>query len=126
MHSATPALIVVALLNACIWSGLLWQLWALRHSFEIAARAPVLVGISGVGALTLVLAIFVHWILLLESNGLPCYVMLLASYFCEYASFISFGVKASFFNVAQQFYSNLSRTHWLGLRRNKAHNFISQ
>ena len=80
MHAVTPALIVVAIFNACLWSGLLWQLWVLRHEFEIAARAPVIVGISGVGSLILLLATLAHWILLLESKGLPCYMMLFASY----------------------------------------------
>ena len=88
MHAVTPALIVVALLNACLWPGLLWKLWVLRHAFEIAARAPVIVVISGVGALILVLAILVHWILLLERKGLPCYAMLFASNLCECLSVV--------------------------------------
>ena len=91
MHAVTTALIVVALLNACLWPGLLWQLWALRHEFEIAARAPVIVGISGVGALILMLAVLAHWILLLESKGLPCYMMLFASYLCECISAVVLG-----------------------------------
>ena len=88
MRAVSVVLIAVALLNACVWSGLLRQLWILRHSFEIAARAPVLVGISGVASLIVLLAIFVHWILLSEAKGLPCYVMLLITYFCECASLI--------------------------------------
>lgn len=83
MHAATPALVVAALATACVWSGFLWQLWVLRHAFEIAARAPVIVGICGAVGLAVLLTVFVRWILLLEGNGVPCYVLLVASYFCE-------------------------------------------
>lgn len=83
MHAAAVALIVATVANACVWSGLLWQLWVLRHTFEIAARAPGLVGVCGAASLVVVLAVLVHWILLFEAQGLPCYVMLLSSYLCE-------------------------------------------
>ena len=83
MHAATPAVIVAALVVVCVWSGLLWQLWVLRHSFEIAARAPGLVAVCIVGSLTLLMTVLVHWILLLEGKGLPCFVMLFSSYVCE-------------------------------------------
>eukprot|EP00904_Undaria_pinnatifida_P000027 jgi/Undpi1/10024/HiC_scaffold_28.g12478.m1 len=87
MHAATPAVIVAALVVVCVWSGLLWQLWVLRHSFEIAARAPGLVAVCIVGSLTLLMTVLVHWILLLEGKGLPCFVMLFSSYvwFAVYA-----------------------------------------
>lgn len=96
MHAASPALIVAALASACSWSGLLWKMWVLRHAFEIAARAPVLVVISGSASLIVILALFVHWILLLEARGLPCYVMLLTSYCSECIS-DTFRVREVFF-----------------------------
>lgn len=96
MYAASATLIVAALLNACVWLGLLRQLWVLRHSFEIAARAPVLVGICSAASLTVLSAILVHWILLLEAKGLPCYVMLLVSYFCECISLFLFGERSAF------------------------------
>ena len=83
MHAAAAALVVATVAYACVWSGLLWQLWVLRHMFEIAARAPSLVGVCGVSTLVFVLAVLVHWILLYEGQGLPCYAMLLSSYLCE-------------------------------------------
>ena len=83
MHAGTAALIVATVVIACVWSGLLWRLWVLRHTFEIAARAPGLVGVFGVATLVVVLAILVHWTLLVEGQGLPCYVMLFTSYQCE-------------------------------------------
>lgn len=83
MHAAAAALVAATVAYAFVWSGLLWQLWVLRHTFEIAARAPNLVGVCGVSTLVFALAVLVHWILLSEGQGLPCYAMLLSSYLCE-------------------------------------------
>lgn len=127
MHAAAAALIVATVATACVWSGLLWQLWVLRHTFEIAARAPGLVGVCGVASLVVVLLVLVHWILLYEAQGLPCYVTLLSSYLCECLYYVRYccisvlnlgGRETTFRDIPGYEYmipAVFVRTHTLGL-----------
>ena len=83
MNAVSVTLVATALLSTGMWARLLWQIWILRHAFKIAARAPVLVGVCGWSTLVMLSALFLHWILMVDGKGLPCFVMLFASYLCE-------------------------------------------
>lgn len=90
MHAASVVLIATALLSTCMWAILLGQLWILRREFKIAARAPVLVGVCGWSTLVVLSALFLHWILLVDGKGIPCFVMCLMTYLCEFTYLLYF------------------------------------
>lgn len=68
---------------SCGWLELVRRMWVLRSDFEIAARSPRLVCISGVAALGLVLSVLLHWLLLSERRSLPCVGIFWVSYLGE-------------------------------------------
>lgn len=66
-----------------VCSALLWRMWILRHSFSMEARAPNLTVFAGLYSMVMTLSMLLHWTLLLEGRGLPCYAMVWLSYSCE-------------------------------------------
>lgn len=65
------------------------RLMAIRESFDIATRSPVLLACSGIGSLVISDTILVHWALLIEGKGLTCRKKFWVSYFCESLVFTS-------------------------------------
>ena len=85
MRDLSAALIGVIVVLVCTTSALVVRIWVLRHSFDMAARSPVLLICVGFTVLVMVVLLLLHWFLLLEGRGpgLPCFVTFMASYFCE-------------------------------------------
>lgn len=110
MHAASVVLIATALLSTCMWAILLGQLWILRHEFKIAARAPVLVGVCGWSTLVVLSSLFLHWILMVDGKGIPCFVMCLMTYLCEFAYllYLRFGSRARRARVSWQTVASIS------------------
>lgn len=86
MRNVSWCLVVAIIVVGCGWLALVWIVWHLRHTFEIAARSPLLVCIFEVAALQLVLSVLVHWLILLEGGRMPCYGIYWTSYLGELAS----------------------------------------
>lgn len=51
------------------------RVWVLRNEFEVAARSPALLNLSGVLALVLMESVLLHWLLLTVDKRLPCSVI---------------------------------------------------
>lgn len=72
------AALIGAIFVLCTTSALLVRGWVLWHSFDMAARSPVLVMVVGVAPLTTLVLVLLHWILLLEGRrfriAVLCYV----------------------------------------------------
>ena len=84
MRGLAAALIAAGAVLVCGTSGLLVRIWLVRHSFDMAARSPVLLVCCCATVLAMAILVLLHWFLLLEGSGLPCYVTFWASYACEF------------------------------------------
>jgi len=73
--------VVIMLTVACL--VVYRKILSLRHSFDIAARSPILLISAGVFSLAVADIVLVHQVQLLEGDGLPCYAMFWSSYACE-------------------------------------------
>ena len=83
MRGLAATLIAVGAALVCGTSGLLFRIWTVRHSFDMAARSPVLLVCCSGACLTMAVLVLLHWFLLLEGRGLPCYATYWASNACE-------------------------------------------
>lgn len=74
----------VAAVGSVVWIGLLVRLHILRHEFEIAARSPQLVILTGFTCYLLTLSVVVQWMLLCVGTNIPCWVVIWISYAGEW------------------------------------------
>ncbi|CAN0314603.1 unnamed protein product [Ectocarpus sp. 6 AP-2014] len=70
----------VGAVGSVVWIGLLVRLHVLRHEFEIAARSPQLVILTGFTCYLLSLSVVVQWMLLCVGTNIPCWVVIWVSY----------------------------------------------
>ena len=70
----------VSTVLTCATLALISRIWRLRHSFEMAARSPVLLICSGATELVMAELVLLHWFLILDGPGLPCSVTFWAEY----------------------------------------------
>lgn len=74
---------VVIIAVSIVWFGLLWRMYSLRHDFEIAARSPQLVILTGFSCYVMSTAVLLQWLLLNAGTSLPCWVVFVISYSSE-------------------------------------------
>jgi len=84
MRGLGAVLVCAGAVLICCTLGLLVRIWRVRHSFVMAARSPVLLICTAITALTMAVLVLLHWFLLLDGQGLPCFATYWASYLCEY------------------------------------------
>lgn len=71
------AVIAIFSVVCCV---LMVRMFALRRDFEIAARAPQLVLISGITAYIMSGSVLLQWFLLSIGSAMPCWVVVWVSY----------------------------------------------
>ncbi|CAM9794056.1 unnamed protein product [Pylaiella littoralis] len=87
---------VVIIAVSIVWFGLLWRMYSLRHDFEIAARSPQLVILTGFSCYVMSTAVLLQWLLLNAGTSLPCWVVFVISY-----SIIGMGVIPFFIRMVR-------------------------
>lgn len=80
MGWATWVLGVVIATFSAVCFVLMFRILSLRKDFEIAARAPQLVLISGFTAFIMSGSVLLQWFLLSAGSNLPCWIVVWVSY----------------------------------------------
>lgn len=103
------AAVTIPLLSAG-WMALLGRMWVLRNTFEMVARAPVLVISTGVATFVTAVSVMLHWALLFDGLGLPCYLIFWSSYSCERVGLDLLRMRG--FKRYSTFFCNIVFHHW--------------
>lgn len=83
MREESWILILVTVVTAVGWIFFVSRVWVARRDSYLAGRVPILICAISFGCLAFVLAVIMHWIMLFERRGLPCYVLFWPAYVSE-------------------------------------------